>query len=84
MLLFKSATCVLSDPTHTTFRDWGNFPFPAIDMSKPEQKNGRFLCLYPSISFFFPALFQLLVILFLLLHHKVFLITFFLLYLYVT
>ena len=36
MLFLKFATPVLSDPLHTTFRYWGNFPLPAIHMSKPE------------------------------------------------
>jgi hypothetical protein len=36
MLFLKSATPVLSDPIHTTFRYWGNFPLPAINMSKHE------------------------------------------------
>jgi hypothetical protein len=41
---------------------------PLLLYINPSLKNGRFFCFYPSISLFFPALFPLIVILFLLLH----------------
>ena len=33
MPFMKFPTPILSDPLQTTFRYWGNFPLPAIDMS---------------------------------------------------